>query len=302
MRLDPPLDPEELLVVVGPTASGKSALAIELAERYRGEIINADSVQIYSHFDIGSGKPSEEERARVPHHLYDALDPLDEIDAGRYAELADEIIADIRARGRVPIICGGTFLWVLALIHGLARLPAADPAIRARHTKEAELEGRAALHARLVVVDPKAAARLSPNDFVRVSRALEVWELSGQPLSELQEAHGFAEARHRARLVGIQWSKEELAERISKRTRSFLEAGWIAEVRSLVEAGYRDARAMGSVGYKQVLDHIDGKLPESALIEAIDRATRVFARRQRTWLRDRQVQWIAGSSLVDDSG
>lgn len=297
MILATPPDPDELLVVVGPTASGKSALAIALAERYGGEIINADSVQIYTHFDVGSGKPSAEERARVPHHLFDALDPLDAIDAGRYAQMADQVIADVRNRGRLPIVCGGTFLWVLALTHGLAELPSGDAAIRARHVEEAERDGRESLHARLAEVDPKTAARLAPNDFIRVSRALEVFELSGKRLSELHEAHQFAEPRHRARLVGVAWSKEELAERISLRTRSFLEAGWIDEVRSLTERGYRNARAMASVGYKQVLEHLEGKLDESELADAIDRATRIFARRQRTWLRDRDVLWLEGREL-----
>jgi len=297
MNLVPPPDSDELLVVVGPTASGKSALAIALAERFGGEVVNADSVQIYTHFDVGSGKPSLEERSKVPHHLFDALDPLDAIDAGRYAQMADQVIADVRNRGRVPIVCGGTFLWVLALTHGLAELPAGDATVRARHAEEAERHGREALHARLALVDPKTAARLSPNDFVRVSRALEVYELSGRPLSELHEAHQFAHPRHRARLVGVAWSKEELAERISRRTRAFLASGWIDEVRSLVERGYRDARAMSSVGYKQVLDFIEGRLAENELVEAIDRATRVFARRQRTWLRDRQVLWLEGRDL-----
>lgn len=291
----PSFDPNELLVVVGPTASGKTALAIELASLCQGEVVNADSVQIYRHFDIGSGKPSPQERARVPHHLFDALDPLDAIDAGRYAEMADEVIADIRSRGRIPIVCGGTFLWVLALTHGLAELPPASPSIRARHIEEAERDGRESLHIRLQGVDPKTAARLAPNDFVRVSRALEVWELTGKPLSALHEEHGFAKARYATRLVGIRWSKEELAERIANRTRAFLASGWKDEVRSLVDRGYREARAMSSVGYKQVLDCIEGRLDESELEDAIDRATRVFARRQRTWLRERDVTWLEGA-------
>lgn len=297
MILVEPPDPNELLVIVGPTASGKSALALALAERYGGEIVNADSVQVYTHFDIGSGKPSAEERARVPHHLFDAIDPLDAIDAGRYAQMADRIIEDIRNRGRIPIVCGGTFLWVLALTHGLAELPAGDATVRSRHAEEAERHGREFLHARLAKVDPTTAARLSPNDFVRVSRALEVYELSGKPLSELHQAHQFAKPRHRARLIGVSWSKEELADRISRRTRAFLEAGWIDEVRSLIERGYREARAMSSVGYKQVLEHIEGKLDQRELTEAIDRATRIFARRQRTWLRDRDVLWLEGRDL-----
>lgn len=295
MILSSPPDPNELLVVVGPTASGKTALSIALAKQYDGEVVNADSVQIYRHFDIGSGKPSPAERAEVPHHLFDALDPLEPVDAGVYADMARRVIADIRARRRLPIVCGGTFLWVLALTHGLAQLPSADAEIRARHAKEAELEGREALHARLALVDPKSAERLSPNDFVRVSRALEVWEISGKTLSALHEEHGFAEARERVRLVGIRWTKEELAERIAARTRSFLEAGWIEEVRGLIASGYRDARAMGSVGYRQVLDHLEGRLSENDLPDAIDRATRVFARRQRTWLREREITWIEGS-------
>ena len=297
MILVEPPDPNELLVIVGPTASGKSALALALAERYGGEIVNVDSVQVYTHFDIGSGKPSAEERARVPHHLFDAIDPLDAIDAGRYAQMADRIIEDIRNRGRIPIVCGGTFLWVLALTHGLAELPAGDATVRSRHAEEAERHGREFLHARLAKVDPTTAARLSPNDFVRVSRALEVYELSGKPLSELHQAHQFAKPRHRARLIGVSWSKEELADRISRRTRAFLEAGWIDEVRSLIERGYREARAMSSVGYKQVLEHIEGKLDQRELPEAIDRATRIFARRQRTWLRDRDVLWLEGRDL-----
>lgn len=294
-----PVDPNEILVIVGPTASGKSALAVVLAERYQGEVINADSVQLYRHFDIGSGKPTEEERARAPHHLYDILDPLDAIDAGRYAELADEAIADIRSRGRLPIICGGTFLWVLALTHGLARLPAADPEIRARHTEEAEQKGRESLYLRLAKVDPIIAARLSPNDFVRVSRALEVHELTGKPLSALHEEHGFVKTRYPFRMIGVDWPREDLADRISKRTRAFLNAGWVDEVRDLIDRGYRDARAMGSVGYRQVLDYVEGRLSEGELAEAIDRATRKFTRRQRTWLRDRDVLWLQGDRLEE---
>lgn len=291
MSVAPPAS-DELLVVVGPTASGKSELAIELAERFGGEIVNADSVQIYRAFDVGSGKPSPQDRARVPHHLFDALAPLEPIDAGRYAAMADRAIDDIRARGRVPIVCGGTFLWVLALTHGLAAMPPADPSVRARHAEEAARLGRPALHERLAKVDPASAARLSPNDLVRVSRALEVWELSGRTMSELQAAHGFATPRYRARLLGVQWPNEALAARIAERTRRFLAAGWVDEVRELVARGHREARAMGSVGYRQVLAHVEGELAEGELPEAIDRATKVFARRQRTWLRGREVQWL----------
>jgi tRNA dimethylallyltransferase len=290
-----PPESDEMLVLVGPTASGKTALAIELAERFGGEVIGADSVQVYRGFDIGSGKPTGEERARAPHHLVDVADAREPLDAGRFVELADRAISDIRARGRVPIVCGGTFLWVRALLHGLAPAPPADAAIRARHAAIAEAEGRAALHALLAAVDAESAARLAPNDLVRVSRALEVWELSGKPQSAWFAEHGFREARHRGRLLGVHRERDDLDRRIAERTRGWLASGWIEEVRGLVARGDGDVRAMGSVGYRQVKEHLDGKLAASALEDAIVRATRIFVRRQRTWLRDEPVTWVDGA-------
>lgn len=283
---------DELLVVVGPTATGKTDLAIELAEAFGGEVIGVDSVQIYRGFDIGSGKPTAAERARAPHHLVDIVDPLDAMDAQRFTELADQAITDVRARGRVPIVCGGTFLWVKALTLGLAAAPPADPSVRARHTAVVEAEGRAALHGMLAAVDPESAARLSPNDFVRVSRALEIFELSGRPQSAWHAEHNFRGVRHKARLVGVSRGRDELDARIERRTALWLEQGWVEEVASLVAQGFRGARAMGSVGYRQVLDHIDGRLSREELATAIVRATRVFVRRQRTWLRDQGVLYV----------
>ncbi len=288
-----PPDGDELLVVVGPTASGKTDLAIRLCEELGGEVIGADSVQIYRHFDIGSGKPTAEELARAPHHLVGVVDPLEAIDAKVYADMADLAIAEVRGRGRVPIVCGGTFLWVKALISGLAATPPADPEVRERHAALVAREGRAALHAALAAVDPEAAARVSPNDFVRVSRALEVYELSGRRQSSFHAEHGFRVPRHRARLLGVERPREELDERIRRRTAAWLSSGWIDEVKSLCDRGYGEARAMASVGYRQVRDHLRGELPSEELAEAIVRATRVFARRQRTWLREQPVEWTA---------
>ncbi len=290
--LSPP-DPDELLVVVGPTASGKTELAIALAERFDGEVVGADSVQVYRHFDIGSGKPTSEERTRARHHLVDVADPLEHLDAAGFVARADAAIADIRARGRIVVVCGGTFLWVKALLAGLAPQPPADAAIRDRHRHLAETMGRHALHAELAKVDPESAARLAPNDMVRVSRALEVYELSGKTQSAWHAEHGFRERRHRARLLGVHRERDELDRRIAKRTERWLEGGWLDEVRALHDAGYGEARAMGSVGYKQVRDHLDGRLEASVLAETIVRATRVFVRRQRTWLRDEPVSWLS---------
>ncbi|HHH30834.1 MAG TPA: tRNA (adenosine(37)-N6)-dimethylallyltransferase MiaA [Polyangiaceae bacterium] len=283
---------DELLVVVGPTASGKSDLAMALCQRFDAELVGADSVQIYRHFDIGSGKPSDDERRRVPHHLVDVVEPDDPLDAARFVALADEAIAAIRGRGRIPVVCGGTFLWIKALLHGLAPSAPKDPRVRAEHTAFVDEHGRRALHDRLREVDPDSAARLAPNDFVRVSRSLEVYEVTGKTQTAWHAEHRFAEVRHRARLLGVTRSREELDERIARRTASWLAGGWLDEVRDLIARGYRDTRPMDSVGYRQVREHLEGKLAEDELRPAIVRATRTFVRRQRTWLRDQPVTWL----------
>jgi tRNA dimethylallyltransferase len=286
-----------LLCVVGPTASGKTTLAISVAEALGGEIVSADSVQVYRRFDKASGKPTAEESARVPHHLVDVADPLEPFDAARFVALAEHAISDIRARGRIPVICGGTFLWVKALISGLSDAPPGDEAVRARHRAIALAEGREALHALLREVDPVMAERLHPNDTLRVGRALEVFELSGKRLSDLQAAHGFRQARHDALLVTPEREKDELTVRIEARVRGFLDDGLVEEVRALADDGLRDARAMGSVGYKETLAHVDGTLPLSNLHEAIVRASRVFARRQRTWLGHEPVHVVGARGV-----
>lgn len=207
------------------------------------------------------------------------------------AELA---ITDIRARGKRPIVCGGTFLWVRALIHGLVPAPPADAGLRARHQARVTEVGRAGLHEELARVDPEAAQRLAPNDFVRVSRALEVYELTGVRMSEWQAQHGFKTERHTARLLGVKRDKDELDVRIRERCQAMLAAGWVDEARDLAARGYLDTRPFASVGYKQVALALQGGAPMNAaeLELSIYRATRVFARRQRTWLRDQPVEWL----------
>jgi tRNA dimethylallyltransferase len=283
-----------LLVIVGPTASGKTDLALELCERYDAEIVSADSVQVYRYFEIGTGKPSAEERARAPHHLLDIVEPNQTMDAARWAELAARAISELGARGKTAIVCGGSFLWVRALIFGLAPAPPASQELRAEHQALAAREGRARLHEQLSAIDPEAAARLAPNDLMRVSRALEVHALTGVPLSRWQAEHGFRTPRFAARLLGVRRSREELDARIRSRVEHMLEAGWIEEVRSLAERGFAGSRAMGSVGYKQISEALasGASLDPSALTETITRATRIFARRQRTWLREEPVEYV----------
>jgi tRNA dimethylallyltransferase len=285
---------ERLLCIVGPTASGKSSLALRLAADLGGEIISADSMQIYRGFDIGTGKPSAAEQAQVPHHFVDVADPLEAWDAAQWAEQAAARIAEIRGRGRLPVVCGGTFLWVRALIYGLADAPRGDEALRARHRELAETEGRAALHQKLAQVDPASAARLAPNDFVRVSRALEVFELTGKPMSQVQAEHGFRQPRFAARLVGVKRERDEHDALIVTRVRAMLQSGLVPEVQALIARGFSEARVMQSVGYRQVFEALAAGTAgdETALADAIVRATRVFARRQRTWLRDQPVEWL----------
>jgi tRNA dimethylallyltransferase len=222
------------------------------------------------------------------------VDPLEAFDAARYAEAADLAVRDITSRGKRPIVCGGTFLWVKALLYGLAHAPPANPAIRARHREQAASLGRGSLHARLREVDPELAARLHPNDVVRVSRGLEVHEVTGRPLSAWQGEHGFREERRPSILLAVERSPETLTARIEDRVLRWLATGWIEEVRGLIEGGYGEARAMRSVGYREVADHVAGRLDRQELPQAIVRATRVFARRQRTWLNHGEVRWLSG--------
>jgi tRNA dimethylallyltransferase len=285
-------DPALLVCVVGATASGKTGVASRVAARVGGEIVTADSVQIYREFDVGSGKPSAAERALAPHHLVSAIDPMARVDAARFVELADATIDDVKARGRVPIVCGGTFLWVKALVSGLAKAPSAHDDIRERHRALVAKDGREALHNALAKVDPASAARLHPNDIVRVSRALEVFESTGNKLSDLHAEHGFAEVRHRAKLFAIRRTPEELRDRIERRVAEFMRAGLVEEVSGLLARGRGTARAMGSVGYKQVAAHLRGEITLADLPVAISRATWIFARRQRTWLGHEDVEWL----------
>lgn len=301
-------EPAPLLVITGPTATGKTAAAIELARRLDGEIVGADSVQVYRGFDIGSGKPTATELGEIRHHLVDVVDPDQPIDAMRYAGLADEAIAAIRARGKRPIVCGGTGLWLRALLRGLVAVPPVDPEVRAAIEREADTHGLEALHARLAEVDPRAAAAIHPNDRVRIVRALEVHAQTGIPMGELRAAHALGAPRHPAFLVVLDVGRDELAERIRARTHAMIQAGWADEVRRLVRRWGRDVRALGSVGYRQMLEHVlasgEGGAAIDATEAAIVKATRIYARRQRTWWKNEPGVCIRTTprELLSDEG
>jgi tRNA dimethylallyltransferase len=280
------VSPPRLVVLAGPTASGKSALALALAERLGGEIVSADSQQVYQGFDIGTAKPSSEELARVPHHLVSIIDGRERrMDAARYAALADVAISAICARGKVPIVVGGTGLYLRTLLHGVVPGPGRDDLFRARLAARVAEGGWEAAHQELARVDPTSAARLSVNDHVRLERALEIHHLTGQPASALRAAHAFAADRYAFLGFTLCPPREALFDRIDRRTRSMFDAGLLEETAALVEAGYDDAPPMASIGYAQARAVLAGAFTREAAIADAAQATRKYAKRQLTWFK-----------------
>ncbi len=286
-----------LVAICGPTASGKSDASLALAERTGGAIVSCDSMAVYRGFDIGTAKPTPAERVRVEHHLIDVVDPVEPFTAARYVELADAALADLERRGVPAIVVGGTGLYLRALLEGIFPSPPPDPALRARLKEEAARAGWPALHARLAAVDPEAAARIHPNDAVRIERALEVFEQTGEPLSA-QHARHAAAPRHEAMVVVIDPPPEVLDRRITARVEAMLRAGLVEETAALAARWGREARPLGSLGYKEALAFVDGKLARADLAEAIRLSTRHFARRQRTWFRKQPGARVAEAAAL----
>jgi tRNA dimethylallyltransferase len=274
-----------LTVIAGPTASGKTALAIALAQRLGAEIISADSQQVYRYFDIGTAKPSMAELAQVPHHLVSCVEPGEEFSAARFARLADEAIADIEARGKRVILVGGTGLYLRVLLHGVVETPGRDEALRAELESLADAQGNEALHRELAKVDPASAARLNVADRVRVIRAIEITRLSGQAASAWREQHAFAADRYPYRLWVLDPPREALYATINRRTVAMFDAGLVEETAALVQGGFRDAAPMRAVGYSQALDVLEGRLTRAQAIDETAKATRHYAKRQWTWFK-----------------
>ena len=274
-----------LVAIVGPTASGKSALALGLAEERGGEIVSCDSLQVYRGLDIGSAKPTAEERARVPHHLIDVRDPDEGFSAADYAVLARESLAGIRARGHLPIVVGGTGLYLRALLSGLFEGPSRDEALRGRLEGMADRFGNARLHRLLRHVDPEAAARIHATDRLRIVRALEVFRATGRPLSA-QHREGAEPLRgYDVKIVGLAPPRDVLRRRIEARTREMFARGLLAEVRGLLERYGRELRPLKAIGYRQAVDVLDGRMTEEDARVSLDTETAQYAKRQRTWFR-----------------
>jgi tRNA dimethylallyltransferase len=280
------------VLLMGPTASGKSAVALELAARLPAEIVSVDSAQVYRGMDIGTAKPDAATRARVRHHLLDLVDPDQAYSAARFRTDALAAIADIRTRGRIPLLVGGTMLYFKALREGLSDLPPADPAVRARLDARAAAKGWAALHDELARIDPATAARLDPTDSQRIQRALEVHELSGRPISALQGARQHPEGTDMISLALIPQDRAQLHQRIAARFDAMLAAGLVDELSGLRHR-FRLAATMPSmrcVGYRQAWQFVEGDGDRERLRERGAAATRQLARRQLTWLRSLKVQ------------
>lgn len=292
---EPTVNEPPIIAIVGPTATGKTATGVRVAQAVDGEIISADSVAVYRGMDIGTAKPTPEERAAVPFHLIDVVDPDEPFNVAQFKQMAEAALSDIRARGRRPLVVGGTGLYVRVLLEdfGLTETPA-DSARRAALDAEALRLGVPALHARLAEVDPAAAARIHPNDRVRIVRALEVYARTGVPMS-VQQARDAERRRCRpARKFALTASREALYRRIDARVDAMIAAGLVEEVKHLLAQGYSPMPAsLRSLGYKEMAAYLQDEVDLETAIQAIKRNTRRFAKRQLTWFRaDPELIWI----------
>ncbi len=283
-----------LIVIAGPTCVGKTSAAISLAEPLAAEIISADAMQVYRYMDIGTAKPTKEERARVPHHLIDVVDPDEPFSTARFKTMAEAVISDFHGKGLPAFVAGGTGLYIKALTRGLFEAREQEAGVRERLRAEAETLGLGALYERLERVDPEGAERIHPNDTYRVIRALEIFELTGKPLSEHHRDHGFSDNPYRVLKIGLFLDRQILYDRIDKRVDQMLESGLAEEVKWLLDHGYGpELKSMGSIGYRHMTDYLQGATQRDESIELLKRDTRRYAKRQFTWFRaDPEIHWV----------
>jgi tRNA dimethylallyltransferase len=295
---------KELLIVAGPTAVGKTSISIELAKRLNGEIISADSMQIYKYMDIGSAKISKEEMQGVPHHLIDFVDPGEEFSAAEFKKLSEATISDIDHRKKLPILAGGTGLYINSLIcnYGFTNAQK-DDEYRAYLAEQAEKQGKEYVHALLEEVDPESYKRLYPNDLKRVIRALEVYKLTGQTIGEFNKNDDIYDIPYKVYYFVLNMNREKLYERINLRVDKMLQKGLIEEVIKLKEMGYNsDMQSMKGIGYKEILYYLDGRITLGEAIEMIKQGSRNYAKRQLTWFRkDERVHWVDKDLFNNDN-
>ncbi len=291
---------KKVLAIVGPTGSGKTKLSLIVAEKLNGEIISADSRQVYRYMDIGTAKPPLEERERIKHYFIDELNPDEEFNAGVFGEKGREIIEDIFSRGKVPIVVGGSGLYIKSLIDGFFEGPGADWELREILYKKANELGKEVLYEELKKVDPISAEKIHPNNLKRVIRALEVFYITGKPISQLQQTIK-PEIDFKTIQVGLNWDRKKLYKRIEQRVDEMIKAGLIDEVKKLRELGYdKNLNSLQTVGYKEVFDYLDGLISYDEMIRLIKRNSRRYAKRQLTWFRqDKRIIWLDVDEYTD---
>lgn len=289
----------KVLAVVGPTASGKSALGLQLAAQFSGAIISADSMQVYRQMDIGTAKPSLAEQRSVPHHLLDILGPEQPYDAGRFVADADRAIEQVHQSGLVPIVVGGTHLYLKALIHGLIPTPDVDIELKQRLYERLKLEGVAPLYQELCEVDPLTAQRLEPMDSSRVVRALSVWLSTGRSITDWHEEHEFKEQRYQPFYIAVQWEREQLYQRINQRVEHMVQSGLVEETQGLLGRGYAGSLpSLNSIGYKQAVSHLNGEISHQMMVQQIQQSTRRYAKKQLTWIKQLpDLHWVKPDEL-----
>ncbi len=285
-----------LIALVGPTASGKSALSLHLAARFGGEVVNFDSMQVYRGVEIGTGKLPAAERAGIRHHMLEAADPREFFSAGEFARRVQLLLPEISARQSLPILAGGTGLYLRALLEGLFEGPPREESIRSRLHRLAAAGRLPRLYRWLSRVDPESGSRIMPRDRLRIIRALEVHLLTGIPLSEHFRLSRRPLAGYQAFLIGLNPAREELYQRINRRVGRMIEDGWVEEVHSLLAAGVpRDSQAFAALGYRRIIEFLDGSISMEETVEQIQMATRRYAKRQWTWFRGESgVHWLNG--------
>jgi len=290
-----------VIVICGPTGIGKTSLAINLAKDFHGEIISADSMQIYRYMDIGTAKPSREELSLIPHHIIDIVAPDENFDAALYSKLAREKINYLHEKGIVPFVVGGTGFYIKSLLHGIFQTAPTDSAIRIRLKKEAAEKGNDFIYSQLCQYDPDAAEKIHPNDTYRIIRAVEIFEITGKPISEYQQEHGFEENPFHVLKIALNMERENLYERINLRVDAMIAEGLIDEVKKLLNMGYNpELKAMQSIGYRHILDFLNGKFSWEETVRILKRDTRRYAKRQITWFKaDPEMVWIEPEKYDD---
>jgi len=284
----------KLLIILGPTAVGKTALSIELAKRLNGEIISADSMQVYKGMDIGTAKPSAEERKEVRHYLIDAVTPREEWSVSDFTERANDLVPAINNKEMLPIMAGGTGLYLNAFLEGFEfPIIPSNKALREAMEKEAKKIGSEGLHSRLKKIDKKAAERIHPNDQKRIIRALEVFEQTGKPISRLQKKSPAAR-KYNIQMIGLNMDRESLYKKIEARVDKMIEKGLVDEVKGLLDSGYnKNLPSMQALGYKETIGHLEGKYDKEEMVNLLKKNTRNFARRQLVWFRRfERVKWF----------